>query len=207
MSGSHNRKKIFLAVLAGLVAGFSLMVVLNSLYVKSSSNESCMACHSHPDSDASWKQSVHYNNGSGTVTDCADCHLPPEGSVRHFMAKAKTVRVLPTLRSLAEAQERFYLANGYYATDIASLDVDVADEYLQDGLGVKWKITNDEGISAAYNYRVDMPPVGYYFQYGTSPHPIHGKFYCNGYDSDIKTWVCQSLGEPVYSWTPHFTYW
>lgn len=90
MPGSHNRKKIFLAVLAGLVAGFSLMVVLNSLYVKSSSNESCMACHSHPDSDASWKQSVHYNNGSGTVTDCADCHLPPEGSVRHFMAKAKT---------------------------------------------------------------------------------------------------------------------
>ncbi len=126
---------------------------------------------------------------------------------RKAVAKAKTVRVLPTLRSLAEAQERFYLANGYYATDIASLDVGVADEYLQDGLGVKWKITNDEGISAAYNYRVDMPPVGYYFQYGTSPHPIHGKFYCNGYDSDIKTWVCQSLGEPVYSWTPHFTYW
>ena len=90
MSKSGKSKKWLLAGLAGLVLGFSLMIVLNSLYVKSSSNESCMMCHSHPDSDASWKQSVHYNNGSGTATDCAACHLPPEGSLKHFTAKAKT---------------------------------------------------------------------------------------------------------------------
>ena len=90
MSNPGNRKKFLLGGLAGLVLGFSLMIVLNSLYVKSSSNESCMMCHAHPDSDASWKQSVHYNNGSGTMTECAACHLPPKGSVGHFMAKAKT---------------------------------------------------------------------------------------------------------------------
>ena len=90
MSKPGNRKKFLLGGLAGLVLGFSLMIVLNSLYVKSSTNESCMMCHAHPDSDASWKQSVHYNNASGTMTECAACHLPPKGSVDHFVAKAKT---------------------------------------------------------------------------------------------------------------------
>ena len=90
MSKPGIGKKLWLAGLAGLVVGFSLMIGLNSLYVKSSTNESCMICHAHPESDASWKQSVHYNNGSGTMTECAACHLPPKGSARHFMAKAKT---------------------------------------------------------------------------------------------------------------------
>ena len=89
MSKAGKRRRWRLAGLAGLVAGCSLMIVLNTFYVRSSSNEACMMCHSHPDSDASWKQSVHYSNGSGVVTDCADCHLPPEGSVKHFAAQAK----------------------------------------------------------------------------------------------------------------------
>ena len=47
------------------------MIVANTFWVKSSSNDSCMSCHAHPESDASWKQSYHHNNGSGTKTDCA----------------------------------------------------------------------------------------------------------------------------------------
>ena len=126
---------------------------------------------------------------------------------RRAVVKARTARVLPLLRSLAEAEERFYMANGYYASDLADLDVAVSDIKLPDGKGVNWQIVENESVSASYNYLVDMPPVGYYFRHGTSSHPVHGKFYCNGYDSDIKAWVCQSLGEPVYSWTPWFTYW
>ncbi len=90
MSKSGNKKKFLLVGLAGLVVGFSLMILLNSFYVKSSSNEACMMCHYHPDSDASWKQSVHYNNGSGVKTDCVECHLPPKGSFAYFKAKAAT---------------------------------------------------------------------------------------------------------------------
>lgn len=90
MSKSGNRKKFLLVGLAGLVIGFSLMIALNSLWVKSSKNESCMMCHFHPESDASWKQSVHYNNGSGTATDCVACHLPPKGSFKYFKAKMAT---------------------------------------------------------------------------------------------------------------------
>ncbi len=90
MSKSSNKKKFLLIGLAGLVVGFSLMIALNSLWVNSSKNESCMMCHFHPESDASWKQSVHYNNGSGVMTDCVGCHLPPKGSFDYFKAKMAT---------------------------------------------------------------------------------------------------------------------
>lgn len=131
---------------------------------------------------------------------------------RKAAAKARTVRILPLLRGLAEAEERFYIANGYYTAQIQELDVGWPDKYLPDGQGVEWNISPSR-ISAGYTYRVDMPVVGYYFAYGAASEedgaPAHkpGKFYCNGYDSEIKKWVCQSLGTPVYAWTPHFTYW
>ena len=90
MSKSGKSKKFLLVGLAGLVLGFSLMIAFNYVWVNSSKNESCMSCHFHPESDASWKQSVHYNNESGVMTDCAACHLPPKGSFEYVKAKAKT---------------------------------------------------------------------------------------------------------------------
>ncbi|MBE6213307.1 MAG: hypothetical protein E7131_01325 [Rikenellaceae bacterium] len=88
---SKNKKKIFLlTLLAGFVLGLSLMIAFNWFWVNSSSNESCMACHAHPESDASWKKSMHYMNGSGVVTDCSACHLPPRGSVEYVKAKIST---------------------------------------------------------------------------------------------------------------------
>ena len=83
-------KKYFVAGLTGLVLGFSLMIGFNYMWVNSSKNESCMACHYHPEADASWKQSIHYNNGSGVMTDCAACHLPPKGSFDYVKAKITT---------------------------------------------------------------------------------------------------------------------
>ena len=85
-----NKKKIILiSVLAGLLSGAVLMIAFNSLWVRSSGTESCMSCHVHPDSEMSWKQSVHYSNGSGTKTDCAACHLPPKGSFAYVRAKMR----------------------------------------------------------------------------------------------------------------------
>ena len=83
-------KKYLIAGLTGLVFGFSLMIGFNYMWVNSSKNDSCMACHFHPESDASWKQSVHYNNNSGVMTECAACHLPPKGSFDYVKAKITT---------------------------------------------------------------------------------------------------------------------
>ena len=86
---SDKKNNYLIIGLAGLVVGVSLMIVFNTFWAKSSSNESCMSCHAHPESDASWKQSYHHNNGSGTKTDCAACHLPPKGTFKYAKAKAK----------------------------------------------------------------------------------------------------------------------
>ena len=86
MSKSGNSKKFLLVGLAGLVLGFSLMIAFNYLWVNSSKNDSCISCHVHPESDASWKQSIHYNNASGVMPDCVACHLPPKGSFEFVKA-------------------------------------------------------------------------------------------------------------------------
>ena len=85
-----KKKKYVLTALAAFVVGGSCVLVADHFYEKSSETESCMSCHVHPDAEARWKQSVHYNNESGTMTDCAACHLPKENTFRHFTAKAKT---------------------------------------------------------------------------------------------------------------------
>ena len=86
--GKHKRNYL-LAGLGGLVLGLSLMVAFNSFWVKSASNDSCMSCHAHPESDASYKQSYHHMNSSGTKTDCAQCHLPPKGTFKYAYTKAR----------------------------------------------------------------------------------------------------------------------
>ena len=85
----NKKKNYLLAGLGGLVLGLSLMVVFNTVWTRTSSNDSCMSCHAHPESDASYKQSYHHNNGSGTKTDCAACHLPPKGTFKYAYTKAK----------------------------------------------------------------------------------------------------------------------
>lgn len=86
--GKH-RNRFLLGALGGFVVGLSLMLAFNSAWTRSSMNESCMSCHSHPESDASYMQSYHYINGSGTKTDCAACHLPPKGTFRYAYTKIR----------------------------------------------------------------------------------------------------------------------
>ena len=71
----RNKKTVWFT-LGGFVVGFALMIVLNSFYVKSSSNKSCMSCHVHTEADSLWMLSMHYRNSSGVVTECAECYLP-----------------------------------------------------------------------------------------------------------------------------------
>ena len=79
-----------LAVLGGMC--FGIVLVLAALYTSNvtSTNESCAACHVHPDAETSWKQSPHFAGESGVQTDCAACHLPPEGTAHYYWAKATT---------------------------------------------------------------------------------------------------------------------
>ncbi len=55
-----------------------------------STDEFCMSCHVHPHAEEAWKLSTHYDNKSGIVVHCVQCHLPPKGTFRHYREKAIT---------------------------------------------------------------------------------------------------------------------
>lgn len=90
MFNAKINKKTILLLLGGVVVGFASMIIFNHYWVNSSTPESCMSCHYHTEADAAWKKSVHYNNESGTVVGCAECHLPPKGTFDYAWAKATT---------------------------------------------------------------------------------------------------------------------
>ncbi len=75
-----------------IIAGFIIaLVVLKSgkAVVKyTSTDKYCVSCHIHPVADQSWRLSSHYNNPSGHIVHCTECHLPPEGH-GYLPAKAK----------------------------------------------------------------------------------------------------------------------
>ena len=82
-------KRLLLPFIIGTLLGAAIIIGVNSVYNSTSTNESCEACHVHPQATMSWKRSVHHDSKSGVPTDCIDCHLPPKGSFKHFMAKTK----------------------------------------------------------------------------------------------------------------------
>lgn len=86
---SSSKQRLLLVGLCGVFVGFALMIALGSAYVRSSTNDSCMSCHVHPQAEESWVRGNHHNSRSGAMTDCAACHLPPEGTAAHFRAKLK----------------------------------------------------------------------------------------------------------------------
>jgi formylglycine-generating enzyme required for sulfatase activity/nitrate/TMAO reductase-like tetraheme cytochrome c subunit len=76
--------------LAGIITGSIIFISAYQVSVYYSSDESCMICHVHPHVEASWKQSVHVNNGSGVTVHCVDCHLPPKNQTwNHYAAKVQ----------------------------------------------------------------------------------------------------------------------
>jgi formylglycine-generating enzyme required for sulfatase activity/nitrate/TMAO reductase-like tetraheme cytochrome c subunit len=75
-------------MIVGIIAGFILLKSGKAVVSYTSSDKYCVSCHIHPMADQSWRFSTHYNNPSGNIIHCSDCHLPPEGD-GYLFAKAK----------------------------------------------------------------------------------------------------------------------
>jgi formylglycine-generating enzyme len=86
-SHSAGRRKFWL-ILTGIIIAIILLKSGNAVVSYTSSDKYCISCHIHPQADMAWKLSTHYNNSSGNVIHCAECHLPPEGQ-GYLFAKAK----------------------------------------------------------------------------------------------------------------------
>ncbi len=75
-------------IIVGLIIGFILLKSGKAVVTYTSSDKYCVSCHIHPAADQAWKLSTHYNNHSGNIVHCVECHLPPEGH-GYLFAKAK----------------------------------------------------------------------------------------------------------------------
>jgi sulfatase modifying factor 1 len=90
-----DRKGILLSAKSGvwfIIFGIVVSIIIlksgSAVVTYTSSDKYCVSCHIHPLADQSWKLSTHYNNPSGNIVHCSECHLPPKGH-GYLSAKAK----------------------------------------------------------------------------------------------------------------------
>lgn len=77
-NGTPGRKS-WRFIVIGAIMCYLLIAAINVASDYTSTDEYCQSCHVHTETDAAWKLSTHYDNGSGIVVHCVDCHLPPKG--------------------------------------------------------------------------------------------------------------------------------
>ncbi len=122
--------------------------------------------------------------------------------------KARIARVLPQLKAIQEAQERFYMANGHYTTEKDDLDIDWEREGLEPHSSfnitankVSYDMGTGPGISRCYQFANRSEDNG-------CPENAQGKFVCNGYGSDLYKQICRSFStNTIYPWVDYATYW
>jgi sulfatase modifying factor 1 len=74
------RRKAVLFFLLGSLITILLGLSGNKVIQVTNTDKFCASCHNvHPHATTSWKMSTHYDNKSGIVVHCVDCHLPPPG--------------------------------------------------------------------------------------------------------------------------------
>jgi len=84
------KKKAKYLVIAGFILGATFIILSSKAIKYTSTDEFCMSCHVHPHAEDAWRLSTHYDNASGVVVHCVECHLPPPGTVHYLTAKAVT---------------------------------------------------------------------------------------------------------------------
>ena len=83
-----GRKLYLLLFVSGIAFCLLVLLIGKKTYDYTSTDEYCMSCHVHPHAEQSWKLSSHYNNRTGVIVHCTECHLPPKGHGQLF-AKVK----------------------------------------------------------------------------------------------------------------------
>lgn len=104
-TGKKNEVKFWFFVL-GIIVCILMITAGEKVISYTSSDKYCMSCHVHPVPEQNWKLSTHFNNKSGTIIHCVECHLPPQGH-GYLMGKVK---------------HGFKDAYGYYFKDSASIN-------------------------------------------------------------------------------------
>lgn len=122
------------------------------------------------------------------------------------VAKTRISAMIPMLRSIQQAQERYYMANGSFAQDIRDLDIDCA--VYGTGVHDGWCYFDSKGKASAHlengpqyvvasDARVSGVLLIYLYRF-----PQHASCYAFYTNKDLATRVCRSvagLDEPSFS--------
>ena len=86
---NSKKSKIRLSFfILGIIACIIFLAAGQKAVKYTSTDSYCMTCHVHPEQERNWKLSTHYNNSSGAITHCVECHLAPKGH-GYLFSKAK----------------------------------------------------------------------------------------------------------------------
>ncbi len=127
--------------------------------------------------------------------------------------KARTAEAVTMVKTLANAEEVYYLANGGYTNNVSELDVDIPQgrEHLGEGQErdpnkYYFKCQQNKQCIAAVD-SVNMPNIQFMLVHGSSPNA--GKMYCIAHGtepkSDMALGICKSMGyELENAWRPGY---
>ncbi len=85
-----KKRRYSIVLFYGFLIGVIFIILSAKVMDYTSTDEFCMSCHVHPHAEDNWRLSSHYDNKSGIVVHCVQCHLPPPGTIHYFTAKAVT---------------------------------------------------------------------------------------------------------------------
>jgi sulfatase modifying factor 1 len=87
LAWSRHKIKVWFFIF-GFILCLILLAAGRQVVSYTSTDRYCMSCHVHPLPEQNWKLSTHYNNKSGTIVHCVECHLAPKGH-GYLYTKAK----------------------------------------------------------------------------------------------------------------------
>ena len=124
------------------------------------------------------------------------------------VSKARATEAITLLKSITDAQEVYYLANGEYTNDIADLDVDISGDLIG-----SWEtplfdnaysyVCADKRTCGAFTKNANMPDFEFELAHDTFRPQNAGKHFCRlrsaTYPKNtIARSICQSMGPVDY---------
>ncbi|MBQ8033415.1 MAG: type II secretion system protein [Elusimicrobiaceae bacterium] len=101
--------------------------------------------------------------------------------------KSRYSALMPLAKSVANAQESYYLANGWYATNLNQLDIDVPED-----ANVGIEISQDEDSSYAYVKAYHDKINAHYIIYQKNSEQFAGNIHCEADKEDSNAqWLCE----------------
>jgi len=163
MNSNNHRSQTFIKrrtkvwfIFIGFVIALIFLKSGKALLSYTSSDKYCISCHIHPMADQSWKLSTHYNNNSGNIIHCVDCHLPPEGHGYLF----------------AKAKHGFKDAWGYFFKDSAKINCQ-GKKLLENAKGFVYEKSCLECHQNLFPIRLSLTGGNAHLFYTTSKEPLN----------------------------------